>query len=136
MQEQYPKSPVPSDADLRTGELPFTAFGQFGHDMLDKRVFEQDLYWVDRYGTPHRLEEMSDQYRRAVISFLLESAAHFHFGQVLRAELGKLIDALDGTPNGDALGEAVGMLPVRAMEPQQWLESTPLMRRLRLLTTP
>jgi hypothetical protein len=44
----FPSSPVPSDARLWPTGLPFTAFGQFGDDRLDLRVFDQDVYWVDR----------------------------------------------------------------------------------------
>ena len=66
--EAYPRSPVPSDRRLWPGELPFTAFGQFGENMLDLRVFGQEVGWVDRRGRPHLIAQISDEYIANVIS--------------------------------------------------------------------
>lgn len=50
---------------------PFTAFGQFGEDALDLRVFDQGTNWVDRVGRPHFLAEMDEDYIANVIDFLI-----------------------------------------------------------------
>lgn len=76
----YPPSPVLSDVRLWPMELPFTAFGQFDEGALDLRVFDQDIYWVDRLGVSHPLKEMSQEYIANVIAFLVE-------GRVPRAVL-------------------------------------------------
>lgn len=68
----YPPSPVSSDARLCPGELPFTAFGQFGVDSLDLRVLDQDTYWIDRHGRAQLLREMSAEFLENVIAFLSE----------------------------------------------------------------
>ena len=68
----YAPSPVPSDARLWPLELPFTAFGHLGEDMLDLRVFDQEVYWVDRIGTPHLVLQMSRDYIENVITFLVD----------------------------------------------------------------
>ena len=54
-------------------------------DKLDLRVFDQDIWWVDRLGIPHSLEQMSEEYRRNVIAFLLEYAEGYHLSMCLRA---------------------------------------------------
>jgi hypothetical protein len=67
-------SPVPGDDDLWAVEKPFTCFGQWGRGWMDLRVFDQDVWWVDVEGRPHRLSEMTVEYRRNVLRFLLDSA--------------------------------------------------------------
>jgi hypothetical protein len=44
------RRPAATDVVLWPDELPFTAFGQFGANFLDLRVFDQDIWWVDRDG--------------------------------------------------------------------------------------
>ena len=67
-------SPVPGDDDLWDIEKPFTYFGQWDRGWMDLRVFDQDVWWVDVEGRPHRLSEMTVEYRRNVLRFLLDSA--------------------------------------------------------------
>lgn len=131
---QYPKSPVPADEFLIPGELPFTAFGQFGEGQMDKRVFEQDVYWVDIKGVPHLLEEMSEEYRINVIMFLRESVNYFYMEAVLRFAALITSDALLGRQSGELIAYELGTPTITDLTPEQWLESTPLMRKLRLLT--
>lgn len=130
----YPPSPVPGDADPWPGEKPFTAFGQFGPDTLDLRVFDQDRFWVDRHGTAHLLDAMPDDYRRNVIVFLVERTDRFWVDACLRAAIQAAGDALLGRVSGEILVAAAGGPAVADLAPSDWLESTPLMRRLRQLT--
>lgn len=123
-------SPVPQDAELWPGELPFTAFGQFGPDALDLRVFDQDVYWVDRNGDPHRIDEMGEEYVANVTAMLLGRAAEFHAAATLREVAQSAGDALYGRVSGGMLVEDLGIGSLRGTEPQTWLHSTPLMRRL------
>jgi hypothetical protein len=125
---------VPSDADLRDGEQPFTKFGQFGPDMLDMRVFDQDVWWVDRLGRPHRLEAMSQQYRRNVIAFLLKSVEQRWLDEVSREALTAITDAILGKVSFPVLARQAGLDLTVDLDPETWLESTPLVRRLRQLT--
>lgn len=124
-------SPVPADQDPWPGELPFTAFGQFGEDALDLRVFDQATWWVDRAGRAHRVDEMSREYRENVVTHLLTHQDAYHAGSVQRSLVQQLGDTLLGRVNVDALAEALGAPGVHELTPQEWLEATPLMRRLR-----
>lgn len=74
----YEQSPVPSDRDLLPGELPFTAWGQHPTGWLDLRVFDQGVWWVDVHQHPHRIDEMSSDYRTNVISYLEERDEYFY----------------------------------------------------------
>lgn len=123
-------SPVPSDANLWPGEQPFTAFGQFGRGKLDLRVFDQDIWWVDITGTPHRLDEMRFDYQSNVIMFLREHADGYHAATVIRSCLQTVSDALGGHDPVTGLDARV----IAAQDPLTWLEQTPLLRRLRELT--
>ena len=131
--ETFPPSPVPADENLWPGEKPFTCFGQFGHGALDKRVFEQDTYWVDITGTPHLLTDMSPDYRTNVIAFLIAGAPGFWLGAVERLVVTLTGDLALGRVSGDLLAASLGDTPLHEMTPQEWLDSTPLMRRLRAL---
>ena len=134
---EFPPSPVPGDRPelLWPGELPFTAFGQWGPDRLDLRVFDQDVYWVDRFGTPHRLDEMDVGYLTSVVMHLRENCRYFFIGTLRRHVL-----QIDGDLE---LGRSP-VLPVTLPTfgeplptPVAWLDGTPLMRRLlELLSVP
>jgi hypothetical protein len=127
-------SPVPSDDDLWDCEKPFTQFGQFGVDSLDLRVFDQDVWWVDRLGRPHRLEAMSTEYRRAVLAFLLDLAGQYWTDAVLSEAITALTDVVRGRVAYGVLAEDAGAPSVGDLDPVAWLEGSPLMRRLRALT--
>jgi hypothetical protein len=126
----FPPSPVPADEDLWPGELPFTAFGQFGPDALDLRVFDQDVYWVDHNGDPHRIDEMGEGYIANVVAMLTERAGEFHNSSVLRETLQTAGDALQGRVNGSVIAAGLGIGSVADTDATTWLQSTPLMRRL------
>lgn len=127
----FPPSPVPGDDELSPGETPFTNFGQFGTDMLDLRVFDQDVWWVDRLGEPHLIEDMCDDYLANVIAHLEESVVSFYYGSLQRS-LGQMIgDVLLGRVNADLVASAAGAPGMEELTPTEWLEGTPLMRRLR-----
>lgn len=128
----YPPSPVPSDARLWPFELPFTAFGHFGEDMLDLRVFDQDTYWVDRLGAPHLLAEMSRDYLQNVITFLVDLREQYFADTQRRMFIQSLGDQLlFDEPAADVLAAAVGGPSWSELTAQTWLEATPLMRALR-----
>jgi len=128
----YPPSPVPSDSRLWPFERPFTAFGQFGDDMLDLRVFDQDVYWVDRHGAPHLLNEMSTDYIENVIDFLMGLRDQYFADTQRRWFIQTLGDQLlFDEPGGETLAAALGRPSAGALTAEDWLESTPLMRALR-----
>lgn len=131
---EFPPSPVPSDEHLWPGELPFTAFGQWGEDQLDLRVFDQDVYWVDRLGRPHLLEEMSEEYRRNVVAWLLRYVECYHLSMCLKQLIEVAGEVLYGLPGAETLAVSAGGPWLRDIEPIAWLEATVLMRKLRLLT--
>jgi hypothetical protein len=124
-------SPVPSDADLSPGELPFTTWGQHEFGDRDLRVFDQTVWWVDLRQQPHRIDEMCDAYIRNVIGFLEDNCQYFYEMSLRRLALQILGDQLLGRANGDLLAAQLGATPLSAVRPGDWLAGTPLMRRLR-----
>ncbi len=129
----YPPSPVPSDSDLPEGILPFTAFGQFGPGKLDKRVFEQDVYWVDVLGQPHFLEEMSSEYLGNVLAMLFGRMEEFYFSALMRYVAGIIEDDALGKTNVDILARMLGTASIAELTPSEWLASTPLVRKINKL---
>ena len=128
----YQPSPVPSDARLWPLELPFTAFGQFGEDALDLRVFDQDVFWVDRLGAPHLLKDMSQEYISNVIAFLTDLRDQYFADTQRRSFLQSAGDQiLFDEPAGEVLAHALGAPTWEMLSAEEWLESTPLMRSLR-----
>jgi hypothetical protein len=131
-----PPSPVPADARLCPGELPFIAFGQFGDGHLDLRVFDQDVYWVDRRGVPHLLVELSLGYRHAVVAFLQDNVDYYYTATIGRLAATIVGDLLPGDISSELVARAADAPAVRTvtnLTPMDWLEGTPLMRRLRAL---
>lgn len=124
-------SPVPSDADLWPGELPFTAWGQHEPGTLDLRVFDQDEWWVDRNQTPHMLTDMSVLYVERVIDMLESLAEYYYLMTVRRDLLQRMGDEMLGRVPTDTVAESAGVTPLRDLTPQAWLEGSPLMRALR-----
>jgi hypothetical protein len=101
---------------------------------MDKRVFSQDVWWVDVHGRPHRIEDMSTDYRRNVLAFLLGSAEQRWIGEVMREAVTAAGEADLGRVSWAVLAPGLGVPRVSEIDPVVWLESTPLMRRLRVLT--
>ena len=128
--------PVPSDQDLPDGVKPFTAFGQYGYGHLDLRVFDQDTWWVDIHGRPHLLTEMSEEYRHNVIRHLEANRDYLH-SRVALAEAIDLVEyTFTGAHNPTSASAVAGAPTTHEVDPEAWLEATPLMRRLRRLTGP
>jgi membrane protease subunit (stomatin/prohibitin family) len=129
----YPISPVPDDDILLPGELPFTAFGQHGVNRFDKRVFEQEVYWVDYLGNEHLIAEMEKSYIENVLKYLKEGVDIFYLGAVERYIANKLTDSLLERVNRDDIVEQFNIPSINMLEPIAWLESTPLYRKLQYL---
>lgn len=130
----HASSPVPADQFLWDDEKPFTAFGQFGEDKLDMRVFEQDVWWIDIHGQEHLLEEMSTDYLNNVVRHLFENLEHFHLGNGLRFSIERLLTVLpfDGAPrNFDQYIDYVENKESPLELPSAaWLNATPLVTRI------
>lgn len=131
----FPPSPVPADKDLWPGELPFTAFGQFGPDALDLRVFDQDVYWVDRNGAPYCLCDMGEEYLFNVLLMLESRSEEFHHATIARQAAQTIGDAFYGRVSGESLATALTTGSVRDSTPHTWLYSTPLYRKILNLLT-
>lgn len=130
----YASSPVTSDQFLWDDEKPFTDFGQYGEDKIDIRVFEQDVWWVDRTGEPHLLREMSQEYLDNVLEYLYSNVEYFHTASSLRFDIEQLLTMLP-TPGAPANMEAYleyvnGKASPDELVAAEWLNSTPLVKRL------
>lgn len=126
----YDPSPVPSDADLWPGELPFTAWGERDADTLDLRVFDQGTWGMGRLQVPHGLAEMSLEYIANAITFLEENADHHYRDRVWRPFVQWHGDQLFGRVPLDAVARMAGAPSMADQPPKAWLEGTPLMRAL------
>src|SRR5690625_1036138 len=108
------RSPLVSDEPLQAA--PGT---------LNLWVFEQDEVWLDVVGTPHLLHEMTITYRANGIAHLLKHVEYFYQAKVEQRQIADLLAAhQDGQDEQPLLPE----------DPTEWLEATPLMRRLRSMT--
>lgn len=131
----YPESPVPSDAHLAEDELPFTAFGQFGPDSMDLRVFEQDVYWVNAHGDPFLLEEMSREYLLNVMNHLFTEVDYMYVSVLKKYAIELMLAANNSEtgklpPNHHAVAAAMS---IQDKKPVEWLNSTPLVKKLSAL---
>lgn len=126
----FPVSGVPSDRDCPPDVLPFTAFGQFGPDRFDMRVFEQDCYWVDRFGTGHPITDMSEHYVTNVLAMLVDRCDALYGQFLVQRAFNMLYDTCTGRVNGDLLVGYVAGGEHDDIDSSVWLRSTPLFRRL------
>jgi hypothetical protein len=120
---------VSSDDKLPEGYPPFTAYGHLGYGYLDTRVLEQDVVWVDIRGKPRFLIDMPEGHLRDVIGFLHRNAHEWWQRAIL-------FDSLQ-TAFLHTVDEAEEAATAQAHRrrlldqgPTEWIESTPLMRRL------
>lgn len=128
----YLPSPVPSDQNLHEEELPFTAFGQHGEGNMDLRVFEQDKYWVNINGEPFLLDEMEQDYLFNVMSHLFTNVENFYVAIVRRAAIDLILNALSNSLSGEP--PMVEQLHgIGSVTPVEWLNSTPLVKRIHVL---
>lgn len=131
----YPQSPVEADKHLAPDEYPFTAFGE--NDGFDLRAFQQDVYWVNVDGVGLVLEEMNPNYLAAVKQFVIRNAAHYIKLYQL-AEYKKYVEehlldedfSIDNLKN-DTTSEYYRL---SQLNPDEWLQNTPLYKRLVELT--
>lgn len=112
---------------LWPGERPFTDWGQFGYASLDLRVLDQATYWVDVAGAPHRLSEMSPDYRVNVLAFLRDGVDYYHLMTIRRLLIELYADLAAGCTDPPALRRLPALLEA---EPTAWLDATPLVQAL------
>ena len=89
---------------------------------MDLRVFDQDTFWCDVTGRPHRIRDMTPDYRVNVLNFLAVFASYFHLMTMRR-----LIEVC-ASPDPPAVER---LRAVATLDAQSWLERTPLVVALR-----
>lgn len=126
----------PHNSDTVAGYLlPFTCFGQFGYGRIDLRVLGQDIYWVDITGAPHLLVDMSPAYRANVMRLIHAQAVQWWGEEVTGRALDAAIQVLKD-PDDPATTAALDRLAALLdLEPQEWIDASPLMRCLQQLQT-
>ena len=143
-EDRSPALPPPED-DLASARLgpdhphdpddsgPFTNFGQFGPGQIDKRIVEQDVYWVGCAGAPFFLVDLTDAYRRRIMEFLEDQAVGWWTDKlrVCETEIVSLIAADADEPAIRALLDHVARL--MDLGPFTAMEQTLLMRKFRRL---
>lgn len=125
---------VPFDKFLFDFEKPFTDFGQYGFDVLDLRVFQQNIWWVNVNGTPFLIKEMSPEYLSNVLSYLVERVDGYYVGTMKYYAiclLGVKLGAKAGFSMPNNVEEFEVLLKaeiknIKGQTPLEWLESTPL----------
>ena len=110
---------------------PFTDFGQFGYGRIDKRVLEQDIYWVDIAGTPMFLVDMPADYLKKVMAYLEGKAT----GSAELAWLTAVVVLLatSEAPQGLIRKLTDHLAELLRTGADEWMRTTPLWRRLREL---
>lgn len=98
---------------------------------MDLRVIEQDVWWVDIHGDPHLLAEMSPEYLSNVVGHLQVYVLQYFTDVLLKTAYEVIYDSRTGRPNAELLSRAAGGPRITDLTPEEWLESTPLMRELR-----
>ncbi len=88
----------------------------------------QVAWWVDSEGTPHWVDAMTAKHRRAVIAYLGARAR-----ELLVAVQETQIRSRPGGAPHRASAELLADAPTLS-DADSWLESTPLIRRLRTLS--
>lgn len=98
------------------------------HNLFGLDVLYQADRWIDAEGTEHQLETMMASHRRNLLAWLRRRAAGLEFRDALLTYAGPF------APRGVAACDAVEMaMAERCEDPAGWLESTPLVTRLREL---
>ena len=115
---------------------PFTDFGQFGPGRIDKRVLDQDTYWVDIAGRPHRLNDMPHDYLDNVRRFLLTVAEEWWLVELLADAAEAAGRATFDPDDPDAVRALTKARKMSDAGPTAWMAATPLMRRTRRTARP
>ena len=92
-------------------------------------ILEQDKVWVTRDNRAVKLTDMSPRHRRNVLEYLCRHASAYHTKYILRALLGP--QPTPGSMAEDAFEQAID--EIERTPPNVWLETKPLVARLRLL---
>ena len=120
---------VPSDDSLPEGAAPFTAYGHLGYGYLDTRVLQQNVVWVNIRGKAMFLIDMPKDYLRNVIGFLHRNAHEWWQREIifdsLEAAFLQTVDADEEAATAQAHRRSL-----LDQGPTEWIEATPLMRRL------
>lgn len=123
---QAPDAPAQGAGAARIrppAERPFTAFGQWGYGHLDLRVFDDsnNTFWVDITGTPHRIVDMTPDYRLNVLAFLELNAPYFHLMTIRRRLLEVYGDLADGILDPQDLQRVQALIE---LDPTAWITTT------------
>lgn len=97
---------------------------------FDRRVLDQQEFWVTGQGVVLRVYQMSTEHLRAVTVMLNDRAMELHTWCVLDTFTSALLAHLDGLPCGDDLERELTGRTVADVEPDVWLAATALMRRI------
>lgn len=114
---------VVAGATAPTSGTPFSDYGHLGRNMIDRRCILQDEIWVDIHGNPHRLTEMSAEYRANVFELLQTECPNWMvlaYHWTINATLVGLLPPEQASREIEALGS------LRS----GWTMATPIARRL------
>lgn len=99
---------------------------------LDRRVLDQDWFWVTANATILRLSQMSTAHLDAVVEFLHEQhATRLHLNAMLDAMVELIVAADAGGTTGEVLTHTLCGESIATVDQHAWLESTPLVRAIR-----
>lgn len=119
---------TPNDA---ASKPDWTPWGSSSPGALDLGVLDQGQWWVDITGTPHRLVQMSTTYLGNVEALLVEHTDDLFYGYATQVLQGEIWDALEGRLNPETVARQAGAASLARIDPEAWLDATPLMRALR-----
>lgn len=116
-------------------EEPEHAFLDFKVEpgQMDFRVVNQDEWWINIKSQPILLSTMSTDYLANVYGMLQSKAAELHAWAVQQTINNILIDLQNGIDNTDVLQYQLTGTTIANMSHEEWLDSTPLVRKIQQL---
>lgn len=111
-------------------DLVYEAFGPaFDFDALT--LLHQGRLWTGKTGETFFLADLDRESIHQLLEQLKADSAKYWQAAVRKTMLDIASDGLLGQVNADLLARQLGDVPVEDMNPEQWLETTELVRTLR-----
>lgn len=98
--------------------------------VFDRRMLDQDRFWVTRHGQVLALADMRAEHLLAVTEMLQGKAMWLHLHAMIETFTVLAVDSVSGVASGERLAIELTGESICDLEPHQWLATTALMRAL------
>lgn len=99
--------------------------------MFDPRIMNQTTYWINHDAQILAIDEMTTEHIANVIAMLENDPNHYYFAALIDALIELADSLMGGRQSGEVLAYQLTGHSLSDATPEQWLQSTPLMRHLR-----